>query len=90
MNDPFVGKLTFLRVYSGTLAAGSYVQNSTKGKRERISRLVQLQADQRTDVHEVYAGDIVAAVGLKDTTTGDTLCSDSDPIILESMKFPIR
>jgi elongation factor G len=88
MNDPFVGKLTFLRIYSGKLAAGSYVYNSTKGKRERISRLVQLQADQRTDVHEVFAGDIVAAVGLKDTTTGDTLCVDSDPIILESMNFP--
>lgn len=88
MTDPFVGKLTFLRVYSGKLTAGSYVMNSTKGKRERISRLVQLQADQRTDVQEVYAGDIVAAVGLKDTTTGDTLCADTDPIILESMKFP--
>jgi elongation factor G len=88
MTDPFVGKLTFLRVYSGKLAAGSYVQNSTKGKRERISRLVQLQADQRTDVQESYAGDIVAAVGLKDTTTGDTLCAEDSPIILESMKFP--
>jgi elongation factor G len=88
MTDPFVGKLTFLRVYSGKLAAGSYVQNSTKGKRERISRLVQLQADQRTDVQEAYAGDIVAAVGLKDTTTGDTLCAEDSPIILESMKFP--
>ena len=88
MNDPFVGKLTFLRVYSGKLTAGSYVLNSTKDKRERISRLIQLQADQRTDVHEAQAGDIVAAVGLKDTTTGDTLCSDDDPIILESMKFP--
>jgi len=88
MTDPFVGKLTFLRVYSGKLAAGSYVQNSTKGKRERISRLVQLQADQRTDVQEAYAGDIVAAVGLKDTTTGDTLCAEDAPIILESMKFP--
>lgn len=88
MNDPFVGKLTFLRVYSGKLAAGSYVSNSTKGKRERISRLIQLQADQRTDVQEAIAGDIVAAVGLKDTTTGDTLCADDSPIILESMKFP--
>jgi elongation factor G len=88
MNDPFVGKLTFLRVYSGKLAAGSYVANSTKGKRERISRLIQLQADQRTDVQEAVAGDIVAAVGLKDTTTGDTLCADDAPIILESMKFP--
>jgi elongation factor G len=88
MNDPFVGKLTFLRVYSGKLSAGSYVSNSVKGKRERISRLIQLQADQRKDVSEAYAGDIVAAVGLKDTTTGDTLCADGAPIILESMKFP--
>ena len=88
MTDPFVGRLTFLRVYSGKLTAGSYVSNSTKGKRERISRLVQLQADQRTDIQEAFAGDIVAAVGLKDTTTGDTLCADDSPIILESMKFP--
>lgn len=88
MLDPFVGKLTFLRVYSGKLTAGSYVMNSTKGKRERISRLLQLQAVDRTDVQEAYAGDIVAAVGLKDTTTGDTLCSDAAPIILESMNFP--
>lgn len=88
MNDPFVGKLTFLRVYSGKLAAGSYVMNSTKGKRERISRIIQLQADQRKDITEAYAGDICAAVGLKDTTTGDTLCADGAPIILEAMKFP--
>jgi len=88
MTDPFVGRLTFLRIYSGKLSAGSYVQNSTKGKRERISRLVQLQADQRTDIQEAFAGDIVAAVGLKDTTTGDTLCEDGAPIVLESMKFP--
>lgn len=88
MTDPFVGKLTFIRVYSGKLQAGSYAQNSTKGKRERISRLVQLQADDRTDVAEAFAGDIVAAVGLKDTTTGDTLCADNSPIILESMTFP--
>ncbi len=88
MTDPFVGKLTFLRVYSGKLEAGSYALNSTKNKRERISRLVQLQADQRTDVQEAHAGDIVAAVGLKDTTTGDTLCAENAPIILESMKFP--
>jgi elongation factor G len=88
MNDPFVGKLTFVRIYSGKLTAGSYVLNATKGKRERISRLVQLQADQRTDVQEAYAGDIVACVGLKDTTTGDTLCQENQPIILESMKFP--
>jgi elongation factor G len=88
MNDPFVGKLTFLRIYSGKLTAGSYALNSTKNKRERISRLVQLQADQRKDVQEAEAGDIVAAVGLKDTTTGDTLCADSAPIILEKMTFP--
>jgi elongation factor G len=88
MNDPFVGKLTFLRIYSGKLSAGSYALNSTKNKRERISRLVQLQADQRKDVQEAEAGDIVAAVGLKDTTTGDTLCADSSPIILERMTFP--
>jgi len=88
MTDPFVGKLTFLRIYSGKLTSGSYVINSTKDKRERISRLVRLQADQRTDVSEAYAGDIVAAVGLKDTTTGDTLCAEDAPIILEAMKFP--
>ncbi|MBX9694924.1 MAG: elongation factor G [Cyanobacteria bacterium] len=88
MNDPFVGKLTFVRIYSGKLTAGSYVYNSTKDKRERISRLVQLQADERTDIQEAFAGDIVAAVGLKDTTTGDTLCLDHKPIILESMNFP--
>src|SRR6185503_2183752 len=88
MTDPFIGKLTFLRVYSGKLTAGSYVSNSTKGKRERISRIIQLQADQRKDISEAYAGDICAAVGLKDTTTGDTLCADGSPIILEAMKFP--
>ncbi len=88
MTDPFVGKLTFLRIYSGKLTAGSYVLNSSKGKRERISRLIQLQADQRKDIQEAFAGDICAVVGLKDTTTGDTLCADSSPIILESMKFP--
>ncbi len=88
MTDPFVGKLTFVRVYSGTLTAGSYVQNTTKGKKERISRLIQLQADQRTDVQSASAGDIVAVVGLKDTTTGDTLAVDTHPIILESMNFP--
>lgn len=88
MTDPFVGKLTFVRVYSGTLTAGSYVQNTTKGRKERISRLIQLQADQRTDVQSASAGDIVAVVGLKDTTTGDTLAVDTHPIILESMNFP--
>ncbi len=88
MNDPFVGKLTFVRIYSGKITAGSYALNSTKDKRERISRLIQLQADQRTDIQEAVAGDIVACVGLKDTTTGDTLCDDANPIILESMNFP--
>jgi elongation factor G len=88
MNDPFVGKLTFVRIYSGKITAGSYALNSTKDKRERISRLIQLQADQRTDIQEATAGDIVACVGLKDTTTGDTLCDDANPIILESMNFP--
>ena len=88
MTDPFVGRLTFLRVYSGHLKGGSYVYNATKDKKERISRLVKLQADERKEVDEVYAGDICAAVGLKDTSTGDTLCDEEHPIILESMHFP--
>ena len=88
MTDPFVGRLTFLRVYSGHLKAGSYVYNATKDRKERISRLVKLQADERTEVDEVYAGDICAVVGLKDTSTGDTLCDEDKPIILESMHFP--
>jgi len=88
MTDPYVGRLTFMRVYSGKLSAGSYVINSTNGKKERISRLVQMQADQRNEITEVYAGDICAAVGLKDTTTGDTLCDEKAPIILEKMTFP--
>ncbi|MFI3301176.1 MAG: elongation factor G [Candidatus Gastranaerophilales bacterium] len=88
MTDPYVGRLTFLRVYSGKLSAGSYVLNATNGKKERISRLVQMQADQRNEISEVYAGDICAAVGLKDTTTGDTLCDEKSPIILERMTFP--
>ena len=88
MTDPFVGRLTFLRVYSGHLKSGSYVYNATKDRKERISRLVKLQADERTEVDEVYAGDICAAVGLKDTGTGDTLCDEEKPIILESMHFP--
>jgi len=86
--DPFVGKLCFFRIYSGTLSAGSYVYNSTKGKRERIGRLLQMHANHREDIDMVYSGDIAAAVGLKDTTTGDTLCSQDNPIILESMEFP--
>ena len=88
MTDPFVGRLTFLRVYSGKLTSGSYVLNATNGKKERISRLVQMYADQRNEINEVYAGDICAAVGLKDTTTGDTLCDEKSPIILEKMSFP--
>ena len=88
MTDPFVGRLTFLRVYSGKLTAGSYVLNATNGKKERIARLVQMYADQRIEESEVFAGDICAAVGLKDTTTGDTLCDEKAPIILEKMVFP--
>ena len=88
MTDPYVGRLTFLRVYSGKLTSGSYVLNATNGKKERISRLVQMYADQRNEIQEVYAGDICAAVGLKDTTTGDTLCDEKAPIILEKMTFP--
>ncbi len=88
MADPYVGKLAFFRVYSGSLKSGSYVYNSTKGKRERIGRLLQMHANHREEITEVYAGDIAAAVGLKDTTTGDTLCDENDPIILESMEFP--
>ena len=88
MTDPFVGRLTFLRVYSGVITSGSYVLNATNGKKERISRLVRMYADQRIEEQEVYAGDICAAVGLKDTTTGDTLCDEKAPIILEKMVFP--
>ncbi len=86
--DPFVGKLAFFRVYSGTINAGSYVYNSTKKKRERFSRIVMMHANHREDVETVYSGEIAAAVGLKDTTTGDTLCDESHPIVLESMEFP--
>jgi len=86
--DPFVGTLTFFRVYSGSLKAGSYVANSTKDTRERIGRIVRLHANKREDVSEVFAGEIAAAVGLKDTTTGDTLCEEDHPIILESIDFP--
>ena len=88
MTDPYVGKLTFFRVYSGTLESGSYVINSTKGKRERIGRILQMHANSREEISTVYAGDIAAAVGLKDTTTGDTLCDDKQQVILESMVFP--
>ncbi|MDQ0220551.1 elongation factor G [Peribacillus cavernae] len=88
MTDPYVGKLTFFRVYSGTLNSGSYVQNSTKGKRERVGRILQMHANSREEISKVYAGDIAAAVGLKDTTTGDTLCDEKSLVILESMEFP--
>ncbi len=88
MADPFVGKLAFFRVYSGTLESGSYVYNSTKGKKERIGRILQMHANKREEIDKVYTGDIAAAVGLKDTTTGDTLCDEKAEIILESMEFP--
>ncbi|GAA4064956.1 elongation factor G [Amphibacillus indicireducens] len=88
MTDPFVGKLTFFRVYSGTLKAGSYVQNSTKGKRERVGRILQMHANSREEISEVHSGDIASAVGLKDTSTGDTLCDEKNLVILESMDFP--
>ena len=88
MTDPFVGKLAFFRVYSGQLEAGSSVLNSTKGKKERIGRILQMHANHREDIDHVYSGDIAAAVGLRSTTTGDTLCDEKDPIILESMEFP--
>lgn len=88
MTDPFVGKLSFFRVYSGTLEKGSYVFNSTKGKKERIGRILQMHANSREEIPMVYAGDIAAAVGLKVTTTGDTLCDEKNPVILESMVFP--
>ncbi|NPV44941.1 MAG: elongation factor G [Firmicutes bacterium] len=88
MADPYVGKLTFFRVYSGTLKSGSYVYNSTKNKKERIGRILQMHANHREEIDEVSTGDIAAAVGLKDTTTGDTLCDEQHPIILESMQFP--
>jgi elongation factor G len=86
--DPFVGKLTFFRVYSGVMQSGSYVYNSTKDKRERVGRLLQMHANKREEIEEVRAGDIAAAIGLKDTRTGDTLCTEDNPLILEAMKFP--
>jgi elongation factor G len=88
MTDPYVGKLAFFRVYSGVLKSGSYVYNSTKGRKERIGRILQMHANNRKEIDTVYSGDIAAAVGLKDTTTGDTLCDDKAPIVLESMEFP--
>ncbi|EPD88541.1 MULTISPECIES: elongation factor G [Paenibacillus] len=88
MTDPYVGKLTFFRVYSGVLQSGSYVLNATKGKRERVGRILQMHANSRQEISEVYSGDIAAAVGLKDTGTGDTLCDEKNAVILESMNFP--
>lgn len=88
VTDPFVGKLAYFRVYSGSLKAGSYVMNTTKGKRERVGRILQMHANKRVEIDEVFAGDIAAAVGLKDTTTGDTLSDEKSPIILEQMEFP--
>ncbi|MDW7659634.1 MAG: elongation factor G, partial [Bacillota bacterium] len=88
MTDPFVGKLCFFRVYSGTLDSGSYTLNSVKNKRERVGRILQMHANHRAEINRVYSGDIAAVVGLKDTTTGDTLCDEKHPIILESMDFP--
>ena len=88
MTDPFVGKLTFFRIYSGKLTAGSYVYNSCKEKKERVGRLIRMHANNREEIEEAYAGEIVAIVGLKDTTTGETLCDQSNPIVLESMDFP--
>ena len=88
MTDPFVGKLTFFRVYSGTISAGSYVYNSSKDKKERVGRLIRMHSNNRTEIEEAYAGDIVAIVGLKDTTTGETLCDQNHPVTLESMDFP--
>ncbi len=88
MTDPYVGKLTFFRIYSGTITAGTYVYNSCKGKKERVGRLIRMHANNRQEIEEGYAGEIVAIVGLKDTTTGETLCDQAHPIILESMDFP--
>jgi elongation factor G len=88
MTDPFVGTLTFFRVYSGIVESGSYVFNSTKGKKERIGRLLKMHANKREDIKEVYAGDIAAAVGLRDSTTGDTLCDENQPVVLEAIEFP--
>lgn len=89
MNDAFVGTLTFIRVYSGVLVSGTSVRNSVKGKMERVGRMLQMHANERTDVKEARAGDIVALVGLKDTVTGDTLCDPANSVILERMDFPV-
>ena len=88
MADPFVGKLAFFRVYSGTCNSGSYVYNATKDKKERIGRILQMHANKRAELDKVYSGDIAAAVGFKFTATGDTICDEQHPVILESMEFP--
>ena len=88
MTDPFVGKLAYFRVYSGTMNAGSYVLNATKGKKERVGRILQMHANKREELDKVYSGDIAAAIGFKFTSTGDTLCDEQHPVILESMEFP--
>ena len=88
MADPFVGKLAFFRVYSGTMNSGSYVLNATKNKKERVGRILQMHANKRAELDKVYSGDIAAAVGFKFTTTGDTICDEQHPVILESMEFP--
>ena len=88
MTDPFVGQLTFIRVYSGVLTSGSSVYNTTKGRNERVGRLLKMHANKREEIKEVYAGDIAAAVGLKQVSTGDTLCDEKKPVVLESMDFP--
>src|SRR5690349_22057779 len=88
MTDPFVGQLAFLRVYSGTLKSGDTVLNTTRGMKERIGRLLKMHANKREEIKDVYSGDIAAAVGLKDCTTGDTVCDENKPIILEAIEFP--
>ena len=88
VSDPFVGKLAYVRVYSGTITSGSYVYNSTKGRRERVGRILQMHANHREEIDQLYAGDIAAIVGLKDTGTGDTLCAENQQVVLESMTFP--
>ena len=88
MADPYVGKLAFFRVYSGILEQGTYVLNTTKGKKERVGRILQMHANNRKEIERAYSGDIAAAVGFKDVTTGDTLCAETNPIILEKMEFP--
>ena len=88
MTDPFVGKLAYFRVYSGTMNSGSYVLNATKGKKERVGRILQMHANKREELDKVYSGDIAAAIGFKFTTTGDTICDEQHPVILESMEFP--